>query len=189
MAIFANTIDGNDIYAKRAEQDKDGNPIRSVPSPGVNEHRGEVLTVSNSDEVVWAPASGGGGGGYTPVTITPEQSAVSGSTLIVNLQNHTLVTLDLSNIDPTAGGQYSIEEISLIAPEVASGDYTDIIVQIKPYNDTDGIKPIAYVMESGEPVKLVPTAFMGNSYAKDIWICVHIIGRMYIRYDEDSDAS
>jgi len=72
MAIFANTIDGNDIYAKRAELDKDGNPIRSVPSPGVNEHRGQVLTVNNTDEVVWAPSSGGGGGNpYTKVTVTP----------------------------------------------------------------------------------------------------------------------
>ena len=79
MAIFANTIDGNDIYAKRAELDKDGNPIRSVPSPGVNEHRGEVLTVSNSDEVVWAPASGGGGGNpYTKVTVTPGDCYLNG---------------------------------------------------------------------------------------------------------------
>lgn len=136
---------------------------------------------------------GGGGGSsgrYTPVAITPDQSALSGSDLIVNLQNHTLVTLDLSNIDPSAGGQYGIEEISLIAPEVASGDYTDIIVQIKPYNDTDGINPVAYVMESGEPVKLVPTSFMGSSFAKSLWVCVHIIGRMYIRYnEEDNDAS
>lgn len=30
-----------------------------VPPPGTNEHRGEVLTVNNSDEIVWAaPASG-----------------------------------------------------------------------------------------------------------------------------------
>jgi hypothetical protein len=73
MSIFANTIDGNDIYAKRAEQDKDGNPIRSVPPTGVNEHRGQVLTVNDSDEAVWAPASGGGGGGnpYTRVSVTP----------------------------------------------------------------------------------------------------------------------
>ena len=80
MSIFANTIDGNDIYAKRAEQDKDGNPIRSVPSPGDNEHRGEVLTVNSSDQVVWAPPGGGGGG----IPEIPADHASKGYVLGIN---------------------------------------------------------------------------------------------------------
>lgn len=44
-----------------------------LPSAGTNEHRGDVLTVDNTDQVVWAAPQGGGGGGnpYTKVTVTP----------------------------------------------------------------------------------------------------------------------
>lgn len=81
---FANTINGNYIYAKRAEQDKDGNQIDTtyaktsdIPTnvvPGVtSSDDGKVLKASYSDEqggsYSWQTESGGGGGGSSNVVI------------------------------------------------------------------------------------------------------------------------
>ena len=45
VVLMADKIDGHDIYAKRAEQDKDGNDI--VPIPSVTGNGGKVLTVNS----------------------------------------------------------------------------------------------------------------------------------------------
>lgn len=47
-----------------------------VPSPGINAHRGEVLTVNNSDEAVWAAPQGGGGGSSLPAYTSDDDCAV-----------------------------------------------------------------------------------------------------------------
>jgi hypothetical protein len=140
MAIFANTIDGNDIYAKRAEQDKDGNPIRSVPSPGANEHRGEVLTVSNSDEVVWAAAGGGGLSPISPTTITPTLENNTYKIVIPGNNAYYIATInDTHNVEitpPTIGAN----EMYNVVLFVVSDDFGDKQMTMA-YSDY-GISPL-----------------------------------------------
>ena len=62
---FAYTIDGNYIYAKRAERDANGNVISSVPA-STSADENKVLTVDSSGNPVWATAQGGGS---TPVVL------------------------------------------------------------------------------------------------------------------------
>lgn len=45
VVLMADKIDGHDIYAKRAEQDKDGNDI--VPIPSVTGNGGKILAVNS----------------------------------------------------------------------------------------------------------------------------------------------
>ena len=63
---FAYTIDGNYIYAKRAERDANGNVIASVPA-STSADENKVLTVDSNGDAVWATAQGGGGS--TPVDL------------------------------------------------------------------------------------------------------------------------
>lgn len=63
---FAYTIDGNYIYAKRAERDANGNVISSLPA-STSADEDKVLTVDSNGDAVWAtPQGGGGSASYTP---------------------------------------------------------------------------------------------------------------------------
>lgn len=53
---FACTIDGNYIYAKRAERDANGNVISSVPA-STSADEDKVLTVDSNGDAVWATPS------------------------------------------------------------------------------------------------------------------------------------
>lgn len=156
--------------------------INEVPSIS-GASNGDVLTVSNGAATWAAP---GGGGGYTPVTITPAQSQVSGTSLDVNVNNHTLVTLDLSNINPASVDEsYGLENVNINASVPAAGDYLDIMVQIKPFDDTDGIQAQAYL--GGSPMPLLKTNTLDN-YLDNRWICLHLIGNVCILTTEPGNG-
>ena len=98
---FANTIDGNDIYAKRAECDAAGNTLSTtyatkselpegVPAVTSSDNN-KVLKASYSGGVAsysWQPESGGGGGGsYTAGTgIDITNDVISVDTSVVATQ-------------------------------------------------------------------------------------------------------
>ena len=78
---FAYTIDGNYIYAKRAERDANGNVISSVPA-STSADENKVLTVDSNGDAVWATAQGGGsslpsttGNAYKVLSVSSDASA------------------------------------------------------------------------------------------------------------------
>lgn len=71
-----------------------------VPDPGTNAHRGHVLTVDNSDEIVWAAPQGGGG-------IPDPSSVTNGYVLTVSNGAATWAA-------PGGGGSSNVEQISMI---------------------------------------------------------------------------
>ena len=146
---------------------------------------GQVLTYhSDSDDVVWETPSSGSSGGYTPVMITPEQSQVSDTSLDVSVTNHTLVTLDLSHINPASvAGSYGLGHVNIKASAPAAGDYLDIMVQIKPFADTDGIEASAYLGDSAMPILKESSL---SAYLNNRWICLHLIGNVCILTTEAS---
>ena len=104
-----------------------------VPSAGTNEHRGDVLTVDNTDQVVWAAPQGGGGGGYTVYNVTKtvsdltpyEESEQTVYALDINVSNHGIYFLDIQTID----GSADLKTIRAHIPTLTEGDYYDIVIQ------------------------------------------------------------
>ena len=92
---FANTIDGNELYAKRAEQDKDGNQIDTTYAKTSDIPTDVVPAVTSSDDgkVLKASYSGGqgsyswqteSGGGGTQVQADWNESDSSAPSYIQN---------------------------------------------------------------------------------------------------------
>lgn len=138
----------------------------SLPdTTGHNE--GDVLTIGQNGPDWIAPS---GSGGYTPVEMNPEH-VTSEDNLDINLTNHSLVTLDLSGLAE------SIEYVNLIAPEVNSGDYLDIIVQIKP--NSEDIQPIVY--KGNKSTRMPMMLDTGATWFSNEWLHIHIIGNLWLR--------
>ena len=75
--------------AEHPQYNKNLSVAHPVPDPGTNVHRGDVLMVDNSsDDIVWAPAPGGGG--YEPGT--DSALVTSGSYVYVNKDDKTVTT-------------------------------------------------------------------------------------------------
>jgi len=177
---LANTIDGEGIYAVRAEQDKDGNQIDTtyakkdaiseVPSTtGHNE--GDVLTVDNNGDFGWAAPQGGSGSDYTLVNLAPTH-VTSGDSIEIEVANKTLVTLDLNNVAET------LENVKFVVPSVGEGEYLDIVIQIKP--NSDDISVGVYSRQGGT-LQSLPGLFAtsGMSWFTNKWVQVKILGNLY----------
>ena len=93
---FANTIDGNELYAKRAEQDKYGNQIDTTYAKTTDIPTDVVPAVTSSDDgkvlkasysggqgsYSWQTESGGGGGGTVDQTYNASSTNAQSGTAV-----------------------------------------------------------------------------------------------------------
>lgn len=118
----ASTLAGTGLTANNGALDV-SNP---VPSAGTNEHRGDVLTVDNTDHVVWAAPQGGGWSSMSIVEIN--NPTIESGNIVINAQNNTIYDVALPN------GEYS--DIQINPPTVASGEVIDFYVNLQN-NESD----------------------------------------------------
>lgn len=116
---FANTIDGNDIYAKRAECDAAGNDLSTtyatkselpdgVPAVTSSDNN-KVLKASYSGGVAsysWQTESGGGGGTVTDVEVDGT-SVVSGGVASITMPTELVPTVTSSDNNKVLKASYS----------------------------------------------------------------------------------
>ena len=126
LAPSASTLAGTGLTANNGALDVS----IPVPSAGTNEHRGDVLTVDNTDQVVWAaPQGGGGGGGGSSMSIVKiNNPTIESGNIVINAQNNTIYDVALPN------GGYS--DIQINPPTVASGEVIDFYVNLQN-NESD----------------------------------------------------
>ena len=96
-----------------------------VPSPGTNEHRGDVLTVDNNDQPVWQAPHGSGGGSKSIIVV--ENPTIIDGILTITAQNNTIYDV------VTPNGGYT--DIKIIPPTVASGEVIDFYVNLQNNRD------------------------------------------------------
>lgn len=95
--------------------------------PIASDDKGKVLTVDDSGSLAWAAP--GGGARYIPVTITGP--TVSDGKITISPANNTMVTV--------TGLPRATFNFVIVPPQVAQGEYVDIVIQVQTgsgdYND------------------------------------------------------
>ena len=150
---FASTIDGSNIYAKRAECDVDGNPIKSTYATKLElADKQDVLTAGenitiDSDGVISA-AGGGGGSTYTAGTginitndvISVDSDSVAMKSDLPSEEEVEFEELDLDDYQKklTEGTGISIDSDGVISADssMATKSYVDTAVQGKANSAT-----------------------------------------------------
>jgi hypothetical protein len=90
---------------------------KNVLPPIASDDKGKVLTVDDSGSLAWAAP--GGGARYTPVTIA--DPTVSDGKITISPANNTMVTV--------TGLPNESFNFEIVAPQVAEGEYIDIVIQ------------------------------------------------------------
>lgn len=126
---------------------------------------------------------GGGSGGYTLVRLTPT-AVTSEATYALTATNNTLYIVDFNQIAEPDSFEYFIVTV----PSVASDEYLDIMIQIKP----DSIDDFNITIQdsSGNSLPRIDLEdYSTASYYRDVWVQVRILGECYTIAYQDPNGS
>lgn len=129
VVLMADKINGCDIYAKRAEQDKDGNDIVSVPS-STSADENKVLTVNSSGEPEWAAAQGGSDVFIADSTSTNEdvyQAYLAGKVLFYKDASNRMYNVTRTS-ESTSAGYLNTVFNGYRAGNVNAGNFANVTV-------------------------------------------------------------
>lgn len=145
------------------------NEISKIALPPIaSDDKGKVLTVDDSGSLAWAAP--GGGARYTPVTITGP--TVSDGKITISPANNTMVTV--------TGLPDEAFDFEIVAPQVAEGEYVDIVIQAQTASSDFAEHPIEATGFAN--------ATMGFEFAKTMlaiagsWTCIHLLGKCILIY-------
>lgn len=119
---------------------------------------------------------GGSGARYTPVTIA--NPTVSDGKITISPANNTIVTV--------TGLPYESFNFEIVAPQVAEGEYIDIVIQVQTASeDSDKEHPIE--VQGFADVSMNPYSPITMLSSSGGWTCIVLLGKCKLVYSDTGE--